>query len=338
MVLVKSVILGAAAVAGLSNDCAAIDISAGIGLSAQNQYSPSAASTQLKVMTFNLRTSIANDKCPSGCWEQRRWRAKKLVEKYEPDLIGTQEGAPDQIEFFTSNLSYASLGECAGECKWNERDSIFYKPERWEVLKNSTFALSGTPEVLGSNTWNLEYLRAAVIARLRDRATSRVVCMLNTHYDITRGQNQSSVLVAQRMSEFCQDGDAVFMTGDLNAIPTTAAVKYLENEIALDGADTPIPMYDSLTAGGAGIATWIGSGFGNQTWEPYKFDYIFTRDDAETCLQNASVLVDLFDGYSSSDHAVGMSKFCLGTECSECIGEKDTIQDLRIQLDASVSL
>lgn len=39
-------------------------------------------------------------------------------------------------------MSYASLGECAGECKWNERDSIFYKPERWEVLENTTYACS----------------------------------------------------------------------------------------------------------------------------------------------------------------------------------------------------
>ncbi|KAG1699272.1 hypothetical protein DVH05_014189 [Phytophthora capsici] len=78
-------------------------------------------------MSFDVRTSLVNDKCPSRCWEQRKWRAKKLVEKYQPDLIGTQEGAPDQIDFFTSNMSYASLGECAGECKWNERNSIFYK-------------------------------------------------------------------------------------------------------------------------------------------------------------------------------------------------------------------
>ncbi|KAL4161814.1 hypothetical protein PRNP1_002366 [Phytophthora ramorum] len=323
-----SLLLGAAAVTSLSLDTPS-------AFPAQVQIG-SPASTQLKVMSFNVRTSLANDKCPSGCWEQRRWRAKQLVEKYQPDLIGTQEGAPDQIEFFTSNLSYASLGECAGECKWNERDSIFYKPERWEVLENSTFALSDTPEELGSNTWNLEYLRAAVIARLRDRATSRVVCILNTHFDITRGQNESSVLVAQRMSEYCQDGDAVFMTGDLNAIPTTPAVKYLANEMSLNGSYTPIPMYDSLTAAGAGGSTWISSTFANQTWDPWKFDYIFTRNDAGTCLQNASVLVDLFDGYSSSDHAVPISEFCLGSQCSNCVGESDAKQGVQAQVDLSV--
>lgn len=99
------------------------------------------AAPSLKVMSFNLRTSIAKDPCPSGCWDQRKWRVKQLVEKYAPDLIGTQEGAPDQIEFFQSQLSFASTGECAGDCQWNERDSIFYKADRWDLLETSTFAL-----------------------------------------------------------------------------------------------------------------------------------------------------------------------------------------------------
>ncbi|KAG3116117.1 hypothetical protein PI124_g4655 [Phytophthora idaei] len=133
MVLIKPIFFGVAAITTLA-------LRTGARLPIQIQYGPNDF-TQLKVMSFNVRTSLANDKCPSGCWEQRKWRAKQLVEKYQPDLIGTQEGAPDQIEFFTYNMSFASLGECAGECKWNERNSIFYKPERWEVLENTTFAL-----------------------------------------------------------------------------------------------------------------------------------------------------------------------------------------------------
>ncbi|OWY91127.1 hypothetical protein PHMEG_00040425, partial [Phytophthora megakarya] len=84
---------------------------------------------------------MANDPCPSGCWDQRRWRVKELVDKYEPDLIGTQEGAPDQIQFFQDQLSFTSTGECAGDCQWNERDSIFYKTDRWDLLESSTYAL-----------------------------------------------------------------------------------------------------------------------------------------------------------------------------------------------------
>ncbi|KAG7388972.1 hypothetical protein PHYBOEH_007647 [Phytophthora boehmeriae] len=276
------------------------------------------AAYRLRVMSFNLRTSMANDPCPSGCWEQRKWRAKQLVERYEPDLIGTQEGAPDQIEFFQSQLSLASTGECAGPCQWNERNSIFYRDDRWQLIESSTFALSDTPDQLPSNTWNLQYLRAAVIARFRDRNAGHVVCMLNTHYDITLGQPQSSELVAKRLSQRCQSGDTVIMTGDLNAVPQSSAIQYLANETPLNGAKTPIPLYDTLTAAGAGGPTWIGSSFGNQP-AGAKFDYIFTRHDDHTCLRNGTVLVDTFDGFSSSDHAVPLSEFCLGNKCSHCI-------------------
>jgi hypothetical protein len=98
-------------------------------------------SLPLKVMTFNLRTTLANDPCPSGCWEQRKHRIQQMLAKYAPDLIGTQEGAPDQIKFFQNNLQYGSVGECAGDCQWNERNSIFYVQDRWQLLENTTFAL-----------------------------------------------------------------------------------------------------------------------------------------------------------------------------------------------------
>ncbi|CAH0520289.1 unnamed protein product [Peronospora belbahrii] len=272
----------------------------------------------LKVMSFNLRTSIANDPCPSGCWEERKWRVKQLLERYEPDLIGTQEGAPDQIEFFQSQLSFASTGECAGDCQWNERNSIFYRLDRWELLETATFALSNTPAVLPSNTWGLEYLRAAVIARFRDKKINRVVCMLNTHFDIRLGHSQSAVLVAKQLSQRCQPEDTVLMTGDLNTGTQSSAVQYIIGQDPIDEGFTPIPMYETLTAASADGPTWIGSSFGNHVVGS-KLDYIFSRRDNHTCLRTATILTDTFDGYSSSDHAVLLSKFCLGTECVGCI-------------------
>ncbi|GLD92895.1 hypothetical protein PINS_up001474 [Pythium insidiosum] len=99
------------------------------------------APPSLKVMSFNLRTTLARDPCPGGCWEQRKWRTKQLLDRYQPDLIGTQEGAPDQIAFFQNELGFTGFGECAGACDGNERNSIFYRANRWQLLEGSTFAL-----------------------------------------------------------------------------------------------------------------------------------------------------------------------------------------------------
>lgn len=95
----------------------------------------------INVMSFNLRTTLANDPCPSGCWEQRQVRIKEMLSQYTPDLIGTQEDSPDQTKYFQETLGYAGVGECAGACEWNERNSIFYRTERWEILQGTTFAL-----------------------------------------------------------------------------------------------------------------------------------------------------------------------------------------------------
>lgn len=173
-------------------------------------------------------------------------------------------------------------------------------------------------ETLPSNTWNLEYLRSAVLARLRNRDTKHVICMLNTHFDINRGQHQSAVLAAKLLNKVCQRDDIVIMTGDLNTGPHSVAIKYLLGQTKIDGKGTPIPLYETLTAAGVGGSTWVGPSYGNQIVGD-KIDYIFARRNDRICLRSGAVLADLFDGYSSSDHAVVLSKFCLGRACQKCI-------------------
>ncbi|CAH0520288.1 unnamed protein product [Peronospora belbahrii] len=237
--------------------------------------------------------------------------------EFQSSHLNCQRPMPKRLLGGTK-LSFASTGECAGDCQWNERNSIFYRLDRWELLETATFALSNTPAVLPSNTWGLEYLRAAVIARFRDKKINRVVCMLNTHFDIRLGHSQSAVLVAKQLSQRCQPEDTVLMTGDLNTGTQSSAVQYIIGQDPIDEGFTPIPMYETLTAASADGPTWIGSSFGNHVVGS-KLDYIFSRRDNHTCLRTATILTDTFDGYSSSDHAVLLSKFCLGTECVGCI-------------------
>lgn len=176
---------------------------------------------------------------------------------------------------------------------------------------------SDTPEVIGSNSWGLEYLRAAVLARFKHRASGNTVCILNTHYDISRRQTDSSVLVAKRMASYCKSTDTVVMMGDLNATPETPQIKYLSGAAALNGGNTPFPMYETLSAAGAGGGTWIGQSFSNQLTGT-KYDYIFSRRDENHCLRSAKVINDLFNGFSVSDHAVVQSEFTIGGGCTSC--------------------
>lgn len=118
-------------------------LAAALALAARD-VAGAAAPVSMKVMSFNVRTSNANDPCPAGCWDQRKNRIKPLLDRYTPDFIGTQETAPIQTQFFQSTLGYTGVGECAGECGGNERNSIFYNSATWQLLSGSTFALVRT--------------------------------------------------------------------------------------------------------------------------------------------------------------------------------------------------
>ena len=174
--------------------------------------------------------------------------------------------------------------------------------------------------MLPSNTWNLEYLRAAVVARFLDLSSNMEICMLNTHYDISRGQTQSSVLIAKLLQEHCQPNDAVFATGDLNHTPEGPAVQYLLGNVEINNQRTPFPLYETLTAVGAGGPTWIGPSFGVEL-TGIKFDYIFARAERRTCLLSGRILAGIVANNSISDHAAVVSEFCLGDGCTNCVAQ-----------------
>ena len=62
----------------------------------QNDMSRNAPARTLKLMTYNLKFA-SPDYQPS--WEIRREMQINLIRKYSPDIIGTQEGLKEQIDY-----------------------------------------------------------------------------------------------------------------------------------------------------------------------------------------------------------------------------------------------
>ncbi|DBA00341.1 TPA: hypothetical protein N0F65_000526 [Lagenidium giganteum] len=275
-----------------------------------------------KVLSFNLRTSLAPDPCEiGGCWEDRRWRAKMLIERHGPDFIGTQETSDVQMAFLHDEVDYASFGECAGPCELHERNAILFDSRRWRLLTGSTFSLSETPDAIPASAWGMKYLRAAVWGRFEDKQSGNVMCVFNTHFDEIVGHEECAVLVATKIREYCRDGDTVVLMGDLNAVPSEKAMRYLSGEVELNGSHTPVKLYDALTVGGAGGSTFEQDGKYDGVLGPsaVKFDWIYTRQDDHTCLKHADILMDTFDGFAPSDHMVPMVTFCIGKGCQNCL-------------------
>ncbi|DAZ92659.1 TPA: hypothetical protein N0F65_006468 [Lagenidium giganteum] len=253
------------------------------------------AATTCKAMSFNLRTSNAND-AGKGSWDNRKAHAKEVLANMTTSK---------------ANSGYQLIGECAGECNANERTFIMYDASKWKVIDSGDFALSDKPSQLGSNTWGLAYNRAATWGRFQHKTSGDNVCFVNTHYDMSLGQQKSSELIAKQMASICKEGDLAMLTGDLNTVPNSGPVKYLV------GSSSPFQLTNTLELAGVSGGTFIGNGVFTGKLSSTVFDYVLAKS-SQLCVQEGEVIDERFDGTAISDHALVMSTFCLGSGCSDC--------------------
>ena len=59
-------------------------------------------SPELKVMSFNIRYGTAKD--GDNAWPKRKDSVAAAIIDYEPDILGTQEALPFQVEFLQEHL------------------------------------------------------------------------------------------------------------------------------------------------------------------------------------------------------------------------------------------
>jgi len=102
----------------------------------------------IKVMTYNLRYASGTFKPP---WKIRRDMQVDLFRKYSPDIIGTQEGVKEQIDYLMKQLpEYVVIGEGRRGGDNDEHNAIFFRRDCFRLREMGSFSLSETPEVLGS--------------------------------------------------------------------------------------------------------------------------------------------------------------------------------------------
>jgi len=180
-----------------------------------------------RLATFNIRLAGASvakpaDRPPNS-WTCRVDRVCGLIADKGFDLIGLQEAQADQIDDMLARLggNWASVGvgRDDGERK-GEHSCIFYKRDRFEVVKSGTFWLSETPEVPGSKSWNTGCTRVCTWADLKDLKSGKSFVHFNTHLDhmSPEARKNGMTLILSRMTQLAQ-GRPVFLTGDMNATP-----------------------------------------------------------------------------------------------------------------------
>ncbi len=230
----------------------------------------------LSMMTYNLKFASPTFE-PS--WEVRREWQVDLIRKYDPDIIGTQEGLKEQIDYLADQLpEYVVIGEGRKGGDDDEHMAIFFKRDKFRLREMHSFQLSETPEVPGSgpeiNPRMVTWVRLALINCRVEGGTgpypqnyrghwenTREFYVFNTHFFTRRGheleQRNSAKLIMEQIKGLRRFGSwtrerPLFLMGDFNAPPGS---EVYETFVGDKDADHPDLLEDSVE-GGLGI-DWI---------------------------------------------------------------------------------
>src|SRR5689334_21297221 len=109
----------------------------------------------LRVTTFNLRVDTAVD--GEDRWDRRREHALEVIRTLDPDILLTQEPRQHQAAFLKERLAGYSHVGMGRDGLAGEQNAVYVRNGRLEIVESGFFALSQTPEAIGSMGWDAAY-------------------------------------------------------------------------------------------------------------------------------------------------------------------------------------
>lgn len=189
-------------------------------------------SQPFRVLTYNIRYDNPADGINN--WENRKDSLIGQIKKFDPDIFGIQEGLNHQVEYLKSkfaDFSFYGIGRDDGKTK-GEYAGIFYKNERYTLLKSGSFWLSKTPSTPGIG-WDAACIRICSYVYLLDSKTKQNIWVFNTHFDHVGkiAQLESSKLILNKIKELNVKNEAIILLGDFNMSVTSEAIKLISNTL-----------------------------------------------------------------------------------------------------------
>ncbi|OAV44935.1 glycerophosphodiester phosphodiesterase family protein [Lewinella sp. 4G2] len=244
----------------------------------------------LRVMTYNIRLDVASD--GDNAWPKRKEFLANQIEFHAPDVIGTQEGTPGQIDWLDGRLTdYARIGEGREGGHRGEYSAIYYNRHRLAPVESGTFWLSETPEKV-STGWDAALPRIVTWGQFSDRRGGGDFFVFNTHFDHRgeRARNESADLILSMIDSLNKNELPYVVMGDLNLTPETEPIGRLTARLTDAFEAAPIRL------GPAGTFT----GFKHDQPATRRIDYILVDPSIEVA--NFATLTDAVEGRYPSDH------------------------------------
>lgn len=229
----------------------------------------------IKVITFNIRYDNPRDSV--NAWPYRAAMVCEFLEEEEPDLIGMQEVLFRQYEVIDSALQdYGSVGVGRSDgAKGGELNPVFYRKDRFDLIRTKTFWLSETPEVPGSQAWGANLPRIVTWMELSDRKTGGHIYFFNTHFahDSDSARIMSSALLLTKIDSIAS-GFPFIVTGDFNQLPTS------KGYAVLTGPAESIPLLKDaweISEANPDGPGYTFNGFSDRQGSG-RIDYVFVRN------------------------------------------------------------
>ncbi len=169
------------------------------------------------VGTYNLR--FDNPKDTGDLWVNRSAAVIALIRFHEYDIFGTQEALKNQLDDISKALpEYERYGVGRDDGKeGGEHSAIFFRKNRFILLKKGDFWLSETPDkpTLGWDATCCKRICSWVY--LQDKTTKKKFYFFNAHFDHQGkiARVESGKLILAKIKEIAGSEPTLF-TGDLN--------------------------------------------------------------------------------------------------------------------------
>lgn len=250
--------------------------------------------TKFDVMSFNIRMDHIGDSLNN--WKYRKDAAAQIITYYEPDVVGMQEVLKNQLDDLKSRLpQYTALGvgRTDGEEK-GEYCSLFYKTDRFDLVKSGNFGLSEIPDSIGIKGWDAACERIVTWAVLKDKVSGKELAAFNTHFDHIGkiARHESAILLLAKIREIAS-GVPVVITGDFNGTVDSEPISVLTEGGMKNTYSTAEVVYGPA---------WSFHDFGRIPIEERQLiDFIFIN--GQVAADKFRVIADTPDNGYLSDHA-----------------------------------
>ena len=244
------------------------------------------------VATFNIRYDNPRDS--GNLWVARAPVVSSLIRFHDFDIFGVQEALTNQLDDLSTALPHFSrygVGRNDGK-DGGEHSTIFYKKDKFTLLKSGDFWLSQTPDKPGLG-WDATCCnRICSWVYLESKASGKKFYFFNVHFDHQGvvARKESAKLMIQKIKEIAGSQPVIF-TGDLNGGRDSEWYQTVANSGILKDSYKDVQFPYELNSSGNGFRAPRNKSV---------IDHIFTSK--QFTASRWGILTDTYFGKFPSDH------------------------------------